>query len=108
MTAFTKLGMLVRSQVRSSIYVFRCNSYAHNVVDSRPAGKRHQFRPGKVALREVRKYQKSTDLLIQKLPFLRLVRRCSLPLGVLCLTLNSQVCEITQEMTTDLTMPSRS
>lgn len=30
--------------------------------------------PGTVALREIRKYQKSTDLLIRKLPFQRLVR----------------------------------
>jgi len=33
-----------------------------------------KFRPGTVALREIRKYQKSTDLLIRKLPFQRLVR----------------------------------
>ena len=32
------------------------------------------FRPGTVALREIRRYQKSTDLLIRKLPFQRLVR----------------------------------
>ena len=31
-------------------------------------------RPGTVALREIRKYQRSTDLLIRKLPFARLVR----------------------------------
>lgn len=36
--------------------------------------KPHRFRPGTVALREIRKYQKSTDLLIRKLPFQRLVR----------------------------------
>ena len=36
--------------------------------------KHHRFRPGTVALREIRKYQKSTDLLIRKLPFQRLVR----------------------------------
>ena len=34
----------------------------------------HRFRPGTVALREIRKYQKSTELLIRKLPFQRLVR----------------------------------
>ena len=33
-----------------------------------------RFRPGTVALMEIRKYQKSTDLLIRKLPFARLVR----------------------------------
>ena len=43
-------------------------------VDSQGAKKQHRFRPGTVALREIRKYQKSTDLLIRKLPFQRLVR----------------------------------
>ena len=36
--------------------------------------KPHRFRPGTVALREIRRYQKSTELLIRKLPFSRLVR----------------------------------
>ena len=36
--------------------------------------KAHRFRPGTVALREIRKFQKSTELLIRKLPFQRLVR----------------------------------
>ena len=33
-----------------------------------------RYRPGTLALREIRKFQKSTDLLIRKLPFQRLVR----------------------------------
>ena len=45
---------------------------------SAPAGggvkKPHRFRPGTVALREIRKYQKSTEPLILPLPFQRLVR----------------------------------
>ncbi len=36
--------------------------------------KAHRFHPGTVALREIRRYQKSTELLIRKLPFQRLVR----------------------------------
>ena len=36
--------------------------------------KPHRYRPGTVALREIKKYQKSTDLLIRKLPFQRLIR----------------------------------
>ena len=36
--------------------------------------KPHRYRPGTVALREIRKYQASTQLLIRKLPFQRLVR----------------------------------
>lgn len=42
---------------------------------SKPAVKKpHRYRPGTVALREIRRYQKSTELLIRKLPFQRLVR----------------------------------
>ena len=36
--------------------------------------KPHRYRPGTVALREIRRYQKSTDLLVRRLPFQRLVR----------------------------------
>ena len=36
--------------------------------------KPHRFRPGTVALREIRRYQKSTELLMRKLPFQRIVR----------------------------------
>ena len=43
---------------------------------SAPTGgvkKPHRYKPGTVALREIRRYQKSTELLIRKLPFQRLV-----------------------------------
>ena len=33
-----------------------------------------RYRPGTIVLREIRRYQKSTELLIRKLPFQRLVR----------------------------------
>ncbi|XP_077867783.1 histone H3.3-like [Saccoglossus kowalevskii] len=36
--------------------------------------KPHRYRPGTVALREIRRYQKSTELLLLKMPFQRLVR----------------------------------
>jgi hypothetical protein len=39
-----------------------------------PTKKPHRYRPGTVALREIRKYQKSVERLIPKLPFRRLVR----------------------------------
>ena len=43
---------------------------------SQPAGERKKprFKPGTVALREIRRYQKSTSLLIPKAPFLRLAK----------------------------------
>ena len=34
-----------------------------------------RYRPGTIALREIQKYQKSTDLLIRKLPFQHLVHK---------------------------------
>ena len=50
--------------------------------------KPHRYRPGTVALREIRRFQKSTELLIRKLPFQRLCK------------------EITQEFRTDLRFQS--
>jgi|Transcript_11761 histone H3/H4 len=38
------------------------------------SGPKRRYRPGEKALREIRFYQKNTDLLIRKLPFARLVR----------------------------------
>ena len=38
------------------------------------ATKKRRCRPGTVALREIRRYQRRTDLLIRKAPFQRLVR----------------------------------
>ncbi|CAH1232599.1 HIST2H3A [Branchiostoma lanceolatum] len=45
------------------------------------AKRRHRFRPGTRALMEIRKYQKSTSLLIRKLPFARLVREVCQDVG---------------------------
>lgn len=39
--------------------------------------KPRRYRPSTVALREMRRYQKSTDLLIRKIPFQRIVREIS-------------------------------
>jgi histone H3 len=39
--------------------------------------KPHRYRPGTVALREIRRFQKSTEALIACLPFQRLVREIS-------------------------------
>lgn len=40
--------------------------------------KNRRFRPGVVALREIRQYQRSTTMLIRRLPFQRLVRSIAL------------------------------
>lgn len=39
--------------------------------------RRRRYKPGTLALKEIRKFQKSTDLLIRKAPFCRLVREIS-------------------------------
>jgi hypothetical protein len=44
------------------------------VVAGKKTRKKHRRRAGTVALREIRRYQKSTELLMPKLPFQRLVR----------------------------------
>ena len=49
----------------------RRNAPAPNTHAKKP----HKYRPGTVALREIRRYQKSTELLIRRLPFQRLVRQ---------------------------------
>jgi histone H3 len=43
-------------------------------TDNNLVVKKHRYRPGTVALREIRKYQKGTEMLVRKLPFQRLVR----------------------------------
>ncbi len=40
--------------------------------------KPHRYRPGTIALCKIRKYQKSTELLIRKAPFKRLVREIAI------------------------------
>ncbi|QSZ30768.1 hypothetical protein DSL72_000326 [Monilinia vaccinii-corymbosi] len=46
--------------------------------DPIPQGKKRRYKPGTLALKEIRKFQKSTDLLLLKLPFSRLVREIAL------------------------------
>ncbi len=44
-------------------------------------GKPHRWRPGTVALREIQKFRKNTDLLIRKAPFQCLVCKIALKFG---------------------------
>jgi histone H3 len=44
-----------------------------SALAKRGVKKPHRFKPGTIALREIRKYQKSTELSIRKLSFQRLV-----------------------------------
>ncbi|KAL4926472.1 histone H3 family protein [Aspergillus undulatus] len=58
-------------------------SDAHSDVqpgDPTPTGRPRRYKSGTVALKEIRRYQKSYDLLLRKLPFARLVREVALDL----------------------------
>ena len=57
---------------------------------STSAQKPRRYRPGTVALREIRKYQKSPDLLIRKLPFQRLFREIMQSFGARCADMRVQ------------------
>ncbi|PWN91934.1 histone H3-like centromeric protein cse-4 [Acaromyces ingoldii] len=61
-------------QARKSIHRHGGKAIASGNGGDTPKRKKPRFRPGTVALREIRHYQKSTELLIQKLPFARVVR----------------------------------
>jgi len=69
--------------------------------------KPHRYRPGTVALREIRRYQKSTELLIRKLPFQRLVREIAQDFktdlrfqsaAIGALQVHTRLCEMFEEM----------
>mmetsp|Transcript_3127 Transcript_3127/g.14008 ORF Transcript_3127/g.14008 Transcript_3127/m.14008 type:complete len:80 (+) Transcript_3127:272-511(+) len=46
---------------------------ADGVNDETTERRRRRYKPGTLALKEIRKFQKSTELLIRKAPFCRLV-----------------------------------
>lgn len=78
-TRKTTPGGVGKGKARKSVAKTSAKSAANSSRRASLAGgsqqaHRHRYRPGTVALREIRKYQKSTDLLIRKLPFARLVR----------------------------------
>ncbi|KAL8943934.1 MAG: hypothetical protein Q9216_000746 [Gyalolechia sp. 2 TL-2023] len=62
--------------------------------------KPRRYHPGTLALREIRRYQRTTDLLLLKLPFSRLVREIALslvPAGGEALRWQSQAIQALQE-----------
>ena len=73
-----RIKQTARKQISTSTKVPRKLMAAKAARKTAPAlggiKKPHRYRPGTVAIREIRKYQKSTELLIKKLPFQRVVR----------------------------------
>lgn len=61
----------------------------------------HRFRPGTVALREVRYYQKNEGLLIPRAPFCRLVREIAASAGFVGLRFKEDAFSALQEVAED-------
>ena len=73
-----KKGIRAASEVKKTSKT-RSKTNAEKAVRKQAPNKKgtkqpHRYRPGTVALREIRRFQKSTDLLILKKPFGRLVK----------------------------------
>ena len=62
-----------------------------------PTKKPRRYQPGTVALQEIKRYQKSTELLIRKLPFQRLVRELAQDLGKVNIRFQSEAIMALQE-----------
>jgi histone H3 len=66
----TKSGVGKERQTQLATKAARKSAPASTAAVKKP----HRFRAGTVALREIRRFQKSTELLIRKLPFQRLCK----------------------------------
>ncbi|MCJ1400659.1 centromeric DNA-binding histone H3-like protein cse4 [Xylographa trunciseda] len=91
-----------KTRVPALIHWPRCSRLTLQDLTAGASGTRktHRYKPGTVALREIRRYQRSTDLLLLKLPFSRLVREIALdlvPVGGDSLRWQSQAIQALQE-----------
>jgi len=72
----TKAGALARGEMSRAGKTPRIHRAGKALAGmKKPTPKKFRFKPGTVALRDIRKYQKSFDLVIAKAPFGRLVRQ---------------------------------
>ena len=69
-----RIKQVSKKGLKHPIHQLATKQARKTIVSGSGIKKPHRFRPGTVALREIRQYQKSTDLLIRKLPFQRLVK----------------------------------
>ena len=65
----------VAKKVGSKAKMSKKTAPAKGGIKKEGEGKSRRFRPGTVALREIRRYQKSTKNLLPRAPFHRLVRK---------------------------------
>jgi histone H3 len=71
---FTKTQVVQSRNVGGKFHNSKQLKMTHEAPTDKSQHKKSRYRPGTVALREIRRYQKSTELLVRKLPFQRLVR----------------------------------
>lgn len=64
---------------------------SHKAAPTTIGVKRRRLAPGAKALKEIRKYQKSTELLIRRAPFQRLVREITMGVSVIAQDMRWQV-----------------
>ena len=72
--ARTKRTSMKSAGGKGPMMLLASEAYSNSAATSGGIKRPHRYRPGTVALREIRKYQKTTALLIHKHPFQRLVR----------------------------------
>ena len=68
------LDFFLHKQSAIKVLASKAAKRTHHTSGGGGVKKAFRYRPGTVALRQIRKYQKTTELLIRKLPFSRLVR----------------------------------
>jgi histone H3-like centromeric protein A len=66
-------GTCASYRVHTRLSLIPAASNAGAEDDEGQSRKKRRYRPGTLALREIRKYQRSTDLLLRRLPFSRVV-----------------------------------
>jgi hypothetical protein len=64
---------LYASNIKIHNYIYMLTVIVFTAGDPLPGRKKRRYKPGTVALQEIRRFQRSTDLLLTKLPFSRLV-----------------------------------
>ncbi|GJP81734.1 hypothetical protein CLOP_g11870 [Closterium sp. NIES-67] len=72
--ARTKQRMPKRSRATAAAAAAAARGTPGRAVPPQGLKRKHRYRPGTVALMEIRRYQKTTDLLIRRLPFMRLCK----------------------------------
>ena len=68
------LDFFLHKQSTIKVLASKAAKRTHHTSGGGGVKKAFRYRPGTVALRQIRRYQKTTELLIRKLPFNRLVR----------------------------------